>query len=178
MVGAMVEPLPAQQRDGPPDDAGRAPAGTRFSARLEGAIDAADSRVGDRFTARVTNPSRAATRDGPVPDGAVVTGTIAAIQRTHGTLAPAFVRLTIESLAYGGQVHPMRAVVESADLPAQSGKREESTPRGQSFPGVARGSVLVGVNAGGATVGTLVSLGTDDAALRLPAGTLLTLRVH
>jgi hypothetical protein len=177
MIGGMLQPLPAQQVQGPRDDARRVPAGTRLYARLEGAIDATNSRVGDRFTARVTNASGAAIRGGRIPVGAIVTGTIAGIQRTHGSLAPAFVRLTIESLSHGGQVQPMRAVVESADLPAPSGEAKASTPRGRSFPGVARGSVLVGVNASGATDGSLISLGTQDASLRLPSGTLLTLRV-
>ena len=178
MIGASPQPLPAQQSEGPPADAGHVAAGTRFTARLEDVIDAASSRIGDRFTARVTGPSTAETRRAPVPVDAIVTGTIAGIQRVHGNLAPAFVRLTIESLSHDGHVQRMRAVVESVDLPAQSGARADASPRGLSFPGAARGSVLVGVSAAGRADGSLISLGTDDASQRLPRGTLLTLRVN
>src|SRR5688572_33470485 len=81
MVAAMLQPLPAQQGDVPPDDSGRVPAGTRFTVRLEAAIDAAESRVGDSFSARVTSPSGAGSRSGRVPVGAIVTGTIAGVKR-------------------------------------------------------------------------------------------------
>ena len=56
--------------------------------------------------------------------------------------------------------------------------RGDALRRGRSLLQLAPGTVLVGVNAGEATKGSLISLGTDDASLRLPRGTLLTLRVH
>jgi hypothetical protein len=176
MIGAWLRPLPAQRGEGAPA-VEHIPVGTRFSARLEGPIDAASTRAGDRFTARVTGPATA-PQSAPVPVGAIVTGTIAGIQRAHGTLAPAYVRLTIESLSFDGQVQHLRAVVEGVTLPKPSAAREDAPRGGRSLLEVAPGTVLVGVNAGEATKGSLISLGTDDASLRLPRGTLLTFRVH
>ena len=176
MFGALLRPLPAQRTEGTPG-VGRVAAGTRFSAQLEGAIDAASTRVGERFTARVTGPATA-PQSAPVPVGAIVTGTIAGIQRAHGTLAPAYVRLTIESISFDGKVQRLRAVVEGATLPKPAAAREDAPRGGRSLLEVAPGTVLVGASAGEATQGSLISLGTDDASLRLPRGTLLTLRVQ
>jgi hypothetical protein len=177
LIGASLRPLPAQRGEGAPAAAAHVPAGTRFTARLEGPIDAATTRVGHRFTARViasvTEPQRAV-----VPIGAIVTGTIRGIQRAHGTLAPAFVRLTIESLSFDGRSQLVRAAVEDVQLPAATTRRPDARRRSRSLPEVARGAVLVEVNAGDRTGGSLISLGTDDASLRLPQGTLMTLRVN
>jgi hypothetical protein len=49
---------------------------------------------------------------------------------------------------------------------------------GGAFPGITPGSVLVGLDADDGQQGSLISLGTDDASLRLPRGTLLHLRVN
>ena len=174
MMGAVLRPLAAQRSEAARGDVGHVPAGTRFTARLDGPIDAASTRVGDRFSARVTGP----TGRGLVPMGAIVTGTVAGIQRTHGTLAPAFVRLTIESLTLDGRVQPMRAVIESADLRTGSPQPGDAPLRSHSLPEAARGTVLVGIRAGDAMEGSLISLGTNDASLRLPSGTVFTLRAN
>jgi len=177
MVGACLRPLPAQRNEGAPAAAGQIPAGTRLTARLEAPIDAAITRAGDRFTARVTAPVTM-PRGAPIPVGAMVTGTISGLQRAHGTLAPAFVRLTIESFSFDGQVSLVSAVVESVQLPGAAARQDEASRRGRSLSEVAPGTVLVSINANDETSGSLISLGTDDASLRLPRGTLLTLRVR
>jgi hypothetical protein len=158
--------------------AGDIPAGTRIEARLEHAIDAARDHVGDRFTARVTTASLAANRRIHVPPGAIITGTITGLHRAHTTLAPAFVRLAPESVSFGGQEHRMHAAVESTSLTTGGGQGAGAPMGGGAFPGITPGSVLVGLDADDGQQGSLISLGTDDASLRLPRGTLLHLRVN
>jgi hypothetical protein len=183
MIEALLRPLPAQRGVGvasPPSGqvvGGRIAAGTRMDARLEEAIDAAHSRIGDQFRARVTEPVRSESGTVEVPAGAIVLGTITRIQRAHDRLAPAFVRLTVRSISFGDQVHPIRATVESTRF-AGAGAQHGGASARPAFPGIALGAVLIGIGADDGRQGSIISLGTGDAGLRLPSGTVLRLRVN
>jgi hypothetical protein len=167
-----------------PTNANVLPAGTTLEVQLDQTISATDTRVGDRFTAHVTRPVVAQNGAIVVPEGAVVEGRVTGIEPSRDPTRPALVRLDFESLRVGDRRYPFVASVERTAIPGRSNDdllRKAGT--GAAVGGVlgavlGRGDlkdIVVG-GAIGAAAGSIISLGTQSADARLPAGTRLTLR--
>ena len=167
------------------------PVGTNLRVRLNDDLSSKDSRVGDRFTATVVNPSRY--------EGATVRGHVRSIRKS-GTVQG----LTTMTLAFysiephegrGGVMHGQ--VVRIYDADSESSKvdeegRVQSGSRGKQAIkrggiGAAAGAILGGIAGGGkgAAIGLIVggAAGAGSLAvqgskeLRLERGTEMLVRV-
>ncbi|MDX1419976.1 MAG: hypothetical protein R3181_08420 [Rubricoccaceae bacterium] len=133
------------------------PAGTALALRLEQPLGLAND-VGDPF--RATVASLVVTEGGAlvVPSGTAVVGTVTGRAASDGE-RPGALRLAFEHLRLGGEEHRLAATVLQTDAVAEGGRS-------------ARGRVL-DTDALPPATGTVVSLGMDRGAARLPLGTLL-----
>jgi hypothetical protein len=167
-----------------PANARALPAGTTLEVELDQPISATQTNVGDRFTAHVAKAVVAQNGAVVVPEGAVVEGRVTGIEPSRDPTRPALIRLDFESLRVGDRSYPFNASVERTAIP---GRRNDDLAK-KAGTGAAVGGVLGAVlgrgdlkdivvgGAIGAAAGSLISLGTDSAEARLPAGTRLVLR--
>jgi hypothetical protein len=162
------------------------PAGSVFTASLNQSLGTRSNRVGDRFSATVTNSLVAQNGEVVVPNGARVYGHITGLE-SRTVNHPALIRLAFDSLTMNGRRYFYDASVMTT---APAGQTIRSTNRavtdvvGGALAGAAIGAVLSGGEldkilvgtAIGAAAGTVISLGTGDVETVLPAGTQLQLR--
>jgi hypothetical protein len=159
------------------------PVGTTLEVELDQPISVTETRVGDRFTAHVTKPVVAQNGAIVVPAGAIVEGRVTGIEPSRDPTRHALVRLDFESLRVGDRRYPFNASVERTALPGRSNEDLLKKAGAGAAIGGALGAVIgrdikdiVVGGAIGAAAGSLISLGTQAADARLPAGTRLTLR--
>ena len=184
---------PAARRRAPraPRAAAVVPIGTNLRVRLNDELSSKDSRVGDRFTATVVNPSRY--------DGATVRGHISAIRKSGTVQGRTTMNLAFDSFepreGRSGAIHGQ--VVRIYDADSESSKvdeegRVQSGSRGKQAIkrggiGAAAGAIIGGIAGGGkgAAIGLIVggAAGAGSLAvqgskeLRLERGTEMLVRV-
>jgi hypothetical protein len=160
-------------------DAGQVPPGIVVWASLDEQISLASARVGQTFTARLTQPIKVSPNGRTlVPKGARLAGQIVGLQVASDD-SPAMVRLAITSIEMDDKQQDLRARIIKTQVPPP--------PRGRMVH--ADGGMLVGgivtdqrqLVAGGKMAdarGTTIALGNSDARLtNLPKGTGLALRL-
>lgn len=167
------------------------PLGTNLRIRLNDELSSKDSRVGDRFTATVVNPSRY--------DGATVRGHISAIRKSGTVKGRTTMNLAFDAIELReGRSGAMRAqVVRVYDADSDSSKvdeegRVQSGSRGKQAIkrggiGAVAGAIIGGIAGGGkgAAIGLIVggAAGAGSLAvqgskeLRLERGSELLIRV-
>jgi hypothetical protein len=138
------------------------PVGTNLRVRLNDDLSSKDSRVGDRFTATVVNPSRY--------DGATVRGHVSAIRKSGTVNGRTTMNLAFDSIELReGRGSAMRGqVVRVYDADSESSKvdeegRVQSGSRGKQAVkrggiGAVAGAIIGGIAGGGkgAAIGLIV----------------------
>ncbi|MDP2480047.1 MAG: hypothetical protein Q8W51_07875 [Candidatus Palauibacterales bacterium] len=164
----------------------RVASGTQLETALDGRLSTQDSKVGDRFTATVSQP---VTVDGrtAIPEGATVHGEVTAVQKSGSSGQPAVLKVDFTSLTVGGESYPI-----AADLLKAEPQKKSRTSTGEAAvkigAGTAAGAILgriIGGNktgtfigaAVGAAAGTAIVLGTQDVDAVLPAQSPMTLQL-
>jgi hypothetical protein len=162
------------------------PVGTEFTVELDETLSAEDSRVGDQFTATVTEPVQV-NGDVVVPQGSKVTGRITGLDKSEGVNDQGAIRLAFESITVNGVVHSMSADITDVNVTAFEGARGGGVAERAAI-GAGTGAVIGAIIGGslrdaliggvlGAGAGTIISLGMGDVQNALPEGADLTLRV-
>ena len=167
------------------------PVGTNLRVRLNDDLSSKDSRVGDRFTATVVNPSRY--------DGATVRGHIGAIRKSGTVKGRTTMNLAFDSIdlreGRGGAMRGQVVRVYDADSESsrvdeegrvQSGSRGKQAVKRGGIGAVA-GAIIGGIAGGGkgAAIGLIVggAAGAGSLAvqgskeLKLERGTEMLVRV-
>lgn len=159
------------------------PVGTTMQVALDRPITASHDRVGDRFTAHVTDAIVAENGATAVRAGATVGGTITGLEPSRGN-QPGLVRLNFETLQVDGRDYAFDADITQTSVPSADNRDVVSKAGAGAVAGAVLGAVLGRGNlkdivlggAIGAAAGTLISLGTStESNATLPAGTRLTL---
>lgn len=162
------------------------PTGTTLRARLNSEISTSSSRVGDRFTATLQTPILNAQRETVIPAGARINGTVTALRKSIDVASPAIVKLDFQTINWGNRSVPLSAAITSTEAETRGGGITEALQGAAvgAAAGAALGAVLgrdvEGALTGaaiGAAGGTAISLGTQDQAGVLAAGTSMTLRL-
>ena len=96
------------------------PTGTTFAVRMNDQLSTETSRVGDAFTATLTDPIIDAAGNVIVPAGAVVRGRVTAVSPSTRVGQTAALKLAFEAISWGGESHPLQASVERADVQQSS----------------------------------------------------------
>jgi hypothetical protein len=165
------------------------PVGTNLRVRLEDTLSSKESRVGDRFTATVTDPSRF--------DEATVTGHISSIKKSGKVKGSTSINLAFDSIrlrdnrrgtlhGYVTRVYGDNAGKADAEGGVESSGRGKQTLKRAGIAGA--GGAIIGAIAGGgkgAAIGLLVggAGGAGSVALKgskelkLESGTELLVRV-
>lgn len=167
------------------------PAGTQLRVRLNNTVSSKESRVGDRFTATVVNPSRY--------EEASISGHVRSINKSGRVEGRTTMNLAFDSIRLGdGRSGPLRAEVlrvydsDSAkkvdeEGGVQSGGRGKQTLKRGGI-GAAAGAIIGGIAGGGkgAAIGLIVggAAGAGSIAaqgskeLKIESGTELLIRVN
>jgi hypothetical protein len=165
------------------------PVGTNLRVRLEDTLSSKDSRVGDRFTATVTDPARF--------DEATVTGHISSIQKSGKIKGRTSMNLAFDSIqlregrrgtlhGYVTRVYGDNAGRADDEGGVESGSRGNQTLKRSGI--AAAGGAIIGAIAGGgkgAAIGLLIggaggagSLAVQGSKeLKLESGTELLVKV-
>lgn len=182
---AEVESGPPIGAQPAPPTADAIPAGTLLEVELDQTIGTERNRVGDRFTATVTDPLIAQNGQVVVPRGSVVHGVITGLDPSSNIGDQAAIRVHFDRITIGNRGYPFSADVVRADatLEGPEGRRVAEHAAIGAVAGAALGVIigedLAGALIGGALgagVGTIISLGIGDVDAELPAGTAMTLR--
>src|SRR5690606_38873683 len=151
-----------------PVDASMLPANSLVTAELNHTLSTRTSRVGDRFTARVTETIRAQNGEIVIPEGAVINGTITGLAASEHAGDQALIRINFESMQVAGRALPSSAGVVDAEARLEGERRRAArgavagATTGAVLGAVIRGASLSNVLRGaaiGAGAGTVISLG-------------------
>jgi hypothetical protein len=169
-----------------PTDARSLPSGTTLDITLDQEIGTKSSKVGDIFSATVTNAVMAQNGATAVPAGSKVYGKITGLDNSDRVGDPAAIRVDFEKIVVNGTTHPLYAKVTATNLETRGGDTRNETLKKAGI-GAAAGAVLGAVLSGGdldkillggvvgAAAGTVISLGMGDVEGVLPAGTVMKL---
>lgn len=180
-TGSEEEAAP-EQAPAPPETATVA-AGTAVSLTLDKKLSTGTNRMGDRFTATVTRPVIEGSRV-LIPEGAVVSGTVTAVQKKDGDKPP-MLKIDFQSIEVRGETVPLAATLTSADVETEREMKDEGKKigGGAAAGGLVGGllgrnvkSALIGAAVGSAA-GTAITLVTREGHAVLPAGSTLKIEV-
>ncbi len=170
-----------------PADSRSLPSGTSMDVRLDNEIGTKSSKVGDTFTATVTNAVVAQNGATAVPAGSKVYGKVTGLDNSDHVGEQAAIRIDFERIVVNGTSHPLYAKVTATNLETRGADTRNETLK-KAGVGAAAGAVLGAILSGGdldkillggvlgAAAGTVISLGTGDVEGVLPAGTSMTLQ--
>lgn len=170
-----------------PADARSLPSGTTLNIRFDQEIATKTSKVGDTFTATVTEAVVATSGDVAVPVGSRVYGKITGLDPSDRVGDQAAIRLDFERIEANGRSNPLYAKITATNLQTTGGDTRNETLRKAGI-GAAAGAVLGAIVSGGdldkillggalgAAAGTVISLGMGDVDAVLPAGTTMQLQ--
>ena len=165
------------------------PTGTNLRVRLEDTLSSKESRVGDRFTATVTDPSRF--------DEATVTGHVSSIQKSGKIKGRTSMNLAFDSVrlrdgrssimhGYVTKVYGDNAGKADDEGGIESGSRTKQTVKRAGI-GAAAGGIIGAIAGGGKGAGIGLLIGGAGGAgslaikgskeLKLESGTELLVRV-
>lgn len=158
------------------------PPGTILEAALTSTLDSGTNRVGDAFVATVAEPVQVDSQP-VITAGSKVTGKVTEVVPAKRGAGNASLTLSFENLILpGGKIVPMTASISEST--GSKKKRNSAIIGGSAAGGAILGRILgedskdavVGAVVGGA-VGTGVVLAQAGDQVRLPAGTILVLRL-
>ncbi len=160
------------------------PENTMLNLQLDRDLGTEDSRVGDRFTASVVDDVPAADGSIVVPRGTVVTGVVTELKKSARVGDNASIGLGFQSIAIGGSPRPLTADVVKADVDTRHhGGDVAKGAGGGALAGGVLGAILGGGSGAlkggliGAAGGTVIGLGAGQVEAKLPAGTVMTIRM-
>ena len=164
-----------------PPNARTLSAGTMIEVKTDQKLGK-DNKVGDKFTATVSDKVVATNGQTVVPEGSTVTGHITGLQSAPKTGEASVIRLDFDRIAIKGRSYPFNATVTEVKPPSLSSETLKKAGIGAAA-GAALGAIISGGDldklliggALGAAAGTVISLGTDREP-KLPEGTKLMLR--
>jgi hypothetical protein len=191
-MSAEAQRRPTMRRRTPGTNTVIVPAGTNLRVRLNNDLSSKDSRVGDRFTAAVVNPSRY--------EGGTVTGHISSLKKSGSVKGRTTMTLAFDSIELReGRRAPMRGQVTriydsssgSAGRVDEEGRVESGSRGKQAIKrggiGAAAGAIIGGIAGGGkgAAIGLILggaggagSLAVQGSKeLKLESGTEMLVRV-
>lgn len=181
---AEVETGPGPGAQPAPPTADALPAGSILEVELNQTIGTNESRVGERFTATVTEPIVARNGQVVVPRGSTVSGVVTGLDPSERIGDQAAIRVNFDRIAIRGTSYPFSAEVVDTDVELE-GEVERGVTGAAigAVAGAALGAIIGGDAADiliggalGAGAGTIISLGIGQVDAKLPAGTDMTLR--
>jgi hypothetical protein len=134
------------------------PSGTRFHARINETLSSKTSRVGDRFTATVTDPVYSSTGALVIPNGSTLTGRVDTVQPARKGGNPGAIDVSFVSLRLpNGKTRVVNGTL--TDLTSDDAKSDtEGTARGDKMKH--RKLIFIGGGgAGGAILGAAIGGG-------------------
>lgn len=170
-----------------PSNTSSIPVGTTLEVTLDQTLGTQDSKVGDSFTASVSQPLNTTNGDLVVPKGAVVHGTVTGLHASEHAGDQAAIKLDFDTLTINGQAYAFDAKITSTDLKTQGGDTRNETLKKAGIgaaAGAALGAILGDASLGkialggllGAAAGTAISLGAGEVQAVLPEGTPMTIQ--
>jgi outer membrane lipoprotein SlyB len=162
------------------------PSGTTLEVTLDNEIGTKSSKVGDAFSATVTNAVVATNGATAVPAGSRIYGKVTGLDNSDRVGEPAAIKVDFERIVVNGVSKPFYAKVTATNLATRGADTKDETIR-KAGVGAAAGAILGGILSGGeldkillggalgAAAGTVISLGMGDVEGVLPAGTTMTL---
>lgn len=170
-----------------PVNASSLPTGAVVNVTLDQAVGTKTSKVGDTFSATVSDAITAANGQVVVPAGSKVYGKVTGLQESDNATQKAAIRLDFERINVNGVERPFEAKITTTELKTQNEETRNETLKKAGI-GAAAGAVLGAVIGGGdiskilggaaigAAAGTVISLGGGDVEAVLPAGSKMTLQ--
>ena len=170
-----------------PVNASSLPTGSVVTVTLDQQIGTKNSKVGDTFSATVSEAITASNGQTVVPAGSKVYGKVTGLQDSNNAGQKAAIRLDFERININGVERPFEANITATNLETQGGDTRNETLKKAGI-GAAAGAVLGAVIGGGdvskilggaaigAAAGTVISLGTGEVDAVLPAGSKMTLQ--
>lgn len=156
------------------------PAGTAVAMTLQTSLSTKTAEVGDRFTARVSEPVVVGGRTA-IPEGAVVEGHVALTEQPGKASGRGKMQLSYDTVRFAGRSYEIDSVSRLYLSESGTGKDAALIGGGAVAGGVA-GAIIGGSSkdagkgaAAGAVAGTAASLLTRGPQLQLEAGTPLVL---
>ena len=170
-----------------PVNANTLPTGSVINVTLDQQVGTKTSKVGDTFSATVTDAIVASNGQTVVPAGSKVYGKVTGLQDSNNAGQKAAIRLDFERININGVERPFEAKITATNLETQGADSRNETLKKAGI-GAAAGAVLGAVIGGGdvskipggaaigAAAGTVISLGTGEVDAVLPAGSKMTLQ--
>lgn len=170
-----------------PVSASSLPTGAVINVTLDQAVGTKQSKVGDSFTATVTDAVVASNGQTVVPAGSKVYGKVTGLQDSDNAGQKAAIRLDFEKINVNGTDRPFEANITATQLQTVKEETRDETIKKAGI-GAAAGAVLGAVISGGdwskilggaalgAAAGTIISLGGGDVEAVLPQGSKMTLQ--
>jgi len=170
-----------------PVNASTLPTGAVVNVTLDQQIGTKNSKVGDTFSATVTDAIMASNGQTVVPAGSKVYGKVTGLQDSNNAGQKAAIRLDFERINVNGVERPFEANITATNLQTEGADSRNETLKKAGI-GAAAGAVLGAVLGGGdvskilggaaigAAAGTVISLGTGEVDAVLPAGSKMTLQ--
>jgi hypothetical protein len=149
-----------------PTDSRSLPSGTTVDVKLDQEIGTKSSKVGDSFSATVTNAVVAQNGTTVVPAGSKVYGKVIVV---NGTSHPLYAKVTATNLETRG-ADTRDETIKKAGVGAAAGAVLGAIMSGGDLDKILLGGAL------GAAAGTVISLGMGDVEGVLPAGTTMQLQ--
>ncbi len=154
------------------------PAGTAMAMTLQTTLSTKTAEVGDRFTARVSEPVTVAGRTA-IPEGAVVEGHVALTEQPGKASGRGKMQLSYDTVRFAGRSYEIDSVSRLYLSDSGTGK-DAAMIGGGAVAGAVAGKIIGGDSkdagkgeAVGAVAGTAASLLTRGPQLKLEAGTPL-----
>ncbi|HUQ80652.1 MAG TPA: hypothetical protein VM076_05935 [Gemmatimonadaceae bacterium] len=163
------------------------PTGSVVTVTLDQQIGTKNSKVGDTFSATVSEAITASNGQTVVPAGSKVYGKVTGLQDSNNAGQKAAIRLDFERININGVERPFEANITTTNLETQGADTRNETLKKAGI-GAAAGAVLGAVIGGGdvskilggaaigAAAGTVISLGAGEVDAVLPAGSKMTLQ--
>ena len=170
-----------------PVNASSLPVVSVINVTLDQQVGTKTSKVGDTFSATVTDAVVASNGQTVVPAGSKVYGKVTGLQDSDNATQKAAIRLDFERININGIERPFEANITSTNL-VNEGQDSRNETLKKAGIGAAAGAVLGAVIGGGdvskilggaaigAAAGTVISLGTGEVDAVLPAGSKMTLQ--
>ena len=170
-----------------PVSANSLPTGAVVNVTLDQPVGTKTSKVGDTFSATVSEAITASNGQTVVPAGSKVYGKVTGLQDSDNVGQKAAIRLDFERININGVERPFEANITTTQLQTQNEETKNETLKKAGI-GAAAGAVLGAVLGGGdvskilggaaigAAAGTVISLGGGDVEAVLPAGSKMTLQ--
>ena len=170
-----------------PVNANSLPTGSVVTVTLDQPVGTKTNKVGDTFSATVTDAIVASNGQTVVPSGSKVYGKVTGLQDSDNVGQKAAIRLDFERININGVERPFEASITSTQLQTVNEESRNETLKKAGI-GAAAGAVLGAVLGGGdvskilggaaigAAAGTVISLGGGDVEAVLPAGSKMTLQ--